>query len=233
MKNRTVYEVASNFMPIDLMFRDDAEIYIFFLLGNGVSYANPTTDDWYRVDPKVYMKKNEGAPGSYTRDIPVHRPLEPASPLGCIDQYQFCNTALPEATRCGPLASKRDAIATVASLFHSTYANLTDRVATTETEARYVYFMENFFGNDRSVLGTTLRLGPSSLYSQRHLYNGIQGPLASEQWKLDVTHWWNISKAAMQGALLDMAYGPRDAAILQSHINFTSQHLQTLCQSQV
>jgi hypothetical protein len=76
------------------------------------------------------------------------------------------------------------------------------------------------------------QLGPTALQSQRTLIQGRQGPLAANQWQLDVAHWWDISLAGAQAVFIDTAYGPTDPEILQSHVPFTTPNLMTLCSSQ-
>ncbi|KAI3321228.1 hypothetical protein HD806DRAFT_537414 [Xylariaceae sp. AK1471] len=122
--NKTTIGALSDFLPVDSIARKDADVYFFFLSGNEVKFTQFTDDEWYRLDPTVYQSGVVGASNNTSADQ-VYLPMEPASPLWCTDQYQFCNTAY---------------------------------------------------------------LGPRSLLSQSNLINGFQGPLASNQWQLDVMH---------------------------------------------
>ncbi|KAI0508646.1 hypothetical protein F5B22DRAFT_638534 [Xylaria bambusicola] len=231
--NRTTRK-NSDFEPIQPLFQNDADTYIIFLSGNGVQYSFPTSDEWYQVA----ATPSNGSSVSADTASPnkVYLPLQPASPLGCADQYQFCNTALPEERRCGPLASLLDAISGAAPLFGTQYLNyftsgLNAGNAKTESEARFNYFASRF-GTRTSINILLTQLGSMGLISQRNLLGGIQGPLAPNQWQLDISHLWNITMALQQVALIDMAYGPTDPGTLQTWINFTSPALQKICGSQ-
>ncbi|RWA05560.1 hypothetical protein EKO27_g9549 [Xylaria grammica] len=51
VKNRNLDYERSNFIPIDSIFRRDADLAVIFLAGNGVTHTKPSNDDWYRVSP--------------------------------------------------------------------------------------------------------------------------------------------------------------------------------------
>ncbi|KAI1734566.1 hypothetical protein F4680DRAFT_453841 [Xylaria scruposa] len=231
--NRTTRK-NSDFEPIKPLFRDDADTYIIFLLGNGVQYTLPAADAWYQV--AATPSRGSSVSTDTVSPNTVYLPSQPASPLACADQYQFCNTALPEDRRCGPLASLVDAISEAAPLFGTQYFDYFTSGpgagnAKTESEARFNYFASRF-GTRTSINILLTQLGSMGLISQRNLLGGLQGPLAPNQWQLDISHLWNISMALQQIALVDMAYGPTDPGTLQTWINFTSPALQEICDSQ-
>lgn len=221
---------SAAFTPINALARDDADLYVLFLSGNGVIYTEPSDDDWYRTDPIPW---NEEVMAQI--DVPpikFYRPLEPASVLGCAQQYQFCNSGLPGTSGCGPLASLRDAIAGVAPLFDTSYAEFANNSAETGTAGRFSYFMNIFFSsvwNVDSIIGS---LGPSSLHSQRTLSGNIQGTIAPKQWQLDITRLWNITLASTQSAMVSSVYGPSDPALLDIWYNYTTPEHQRLCGAQ-
>ncbi|TGJ84260.1 hypothetical protein E0Z10_g4490 [Xylaria hypoxylon] len=159
-------------------------------------------------------------------------PLEPASPLGCTDQYQFCSTAYKGTSGCGPLASFQDAVAGAAPFFNTSYYAYATTSAKTETYARFQYFADTVYVLNNRISAIISFLGPRSLLSQSNLSGGFQGPIAPNQWQLDVTHWQDISLAAIQQAFLATAIGPTDAETLQAHQNYTTTELKKLCNSQ-
>jgi hypothetical protein len=65
--------------------------------------------------------------------------------------------------------------------------------------------------------------------SQTLLYNGIQWPIAKDQWKADVTYWFNIILATTQAAFVDTALGPEDRPRLPP----VNEVERNLCNSQV
>lgn len=79
-------------------------------------------------------------------------------------------------------------------------------------------------------------LGPRSLASQKGLTQGIQGPLEVDQWKHDVSRWYNASMAAIQASFINTVHGPSDpsfdncTACVSPPLN---THEESMCQNQV
>ncbi|KAI1734905.1 hypothetical protein F4680DRAFT_470549 [Xylaria scruposa] len=86
--NKTVDTVTSDFIPIRPILREDADVALVFLSGEDVVYSNPSTDEWYRVSA-TQVNDSEKAKAEINA-TPIYLPLEPASPLACAYQYQFC-----------------------------------------------------------------------------------------------------------------------------------------------
>lgn len=223
----------SDFEPILPLARHDADTSFILLSGNGVTYSNSVPDDWYRVSSSPVDIPTGNINGMV--GWPVYIPSEPASPLGCAIQHQFCNSKLGD-NGCGPLASLRDAVAGVAPFYDTDYAEIAahweNGTARTET-ASISYFIWMFFGFTKSIHEIFVKLGPTALLSQRTLISSIQGPLAPNQWQQDITYAWNISLALIQGSIIDTSYGPSNPDYLQSWIKFTSPSLKKFCNSQV
>ncbi|KAI8947772.1 hypothetical protein F4801DRAFT_605164 [Xylaria longipes] len=217
----------SGFLPIDSIFRGDADIDIHFLSGNGVLFAGPSNDAWYRVATAPVNGSYSGA--NQSDSASWYLASEPSSPLGCINQYQFCNSVSADR-KCGPLTNLRDAVAGVVGLFDTNYADFATNNATTRTAALFTYFAQAT--SEMSVSRLLVQLGPTSLLSQRYLASGMQYRLETDQWQIDVTHWWDILMSARQETFLSYAYGPTDPAILANRINYTMPELKKLCDSQ-
>ncbi|KAF2970833.1 hypothetical protein GQX73_g2781 [Xylaria multiplex] len=229
VKNGITFLGGSNFMPINSLFRPDADTHLTFLSGNGVLYLEPTTDDWYRLAKTPTDILWLGADQETT--IPVYLPLEPASPMGCTDQYQFCNTAI-EGDKCGPLSSLRDAVAGAAPIFNTSYAEFSAYNAESKPGTLLAYFGNVFFTFDITVDSILGHLGANGLLSQRKMNGGIQGPIESNQWQLDYIHLWSISLAATQMAFIDTAVGPTDQDLFELWTNYTAPQTNKLCNSQ-
>ncbi|KAI0418902.1 hypothetical protein F5X98DRAFT_362848 [Xylaria grammica] len=217
----------SGVLPIDSIFREDADVDVYFLSGNGVFFAGPSDDAWYRVSNTPVNIVTTSANQSHS--VPVYLPSEPSSPLGCTTQHQFCNSISGNRT-CGPLASLADAVAGVVDLFDTDYDAYSVGNATTRTAALFTYFARATTYPVNTAL--TFQLGATSLASQRYLYNGVQYLLEENQWQLDVAHWWAMSMAAHQESFLINSYGPTDPAILALRINYTTPELKKLCDNQ-
>ncbi|KAJ2977882.1 hypothetical protein NUW58_g7671 [Xylaria curta] len=225
--NKTVVNSEAQFIPINSLFRDDADITLVFLSGNGVFHSAPSTDEWYRVSP-IAVNVSASLNAAVT-PFPIYLPEEPASPLGCASQYQFCHGDLQH---CGALASMADARSSVASLFHTTAAAYDDSNSTSQDPFRY--FVAGFAPTQSASIPAMLsQLGSASLASKSSITSLLQGPLPSNQWQLDVIRWSDITKASLQAAYLGISYSnPPDGSRLQYRMNFTSQAFETLCNNQ-
>ncbi|KAI1809712.1 hypothetical protein GGS20DRAFT_263862 [Poronia punctata] len=227
--NGKTYEQRSNFEPISDIAREDADIHLIFLSGNGVIFTEPSKDPWYYLNniSSPFNLSTDGRPeGMYV-------PKEPASPLACATQYQFCNTASRGTSRCGPLTGLHDAIAGAARFFNTTSTKLGGQSRGSDTAARFRYFTTIFPSLSPSEMFALLsQLGPTALSSQRDLSSGLQGNIASDQWQLDVSHWWDISMAIRQMKLLDIAYFPDGTDISVGRFNYTGPEFQKLCNNQ-
>lgn len=220
----------SDFIPIDPMFREDGDVVLIFLSGEGVIHVAPSTDEWYRVSP---TRSNIFTSTSSEVDpTAIYLPLEPASPLGCVDQYQFCSR---DTQHCGPLASIRDAVSGAVHFFNTTFDYFIANAANTTSAGQFNFFTSAFRDNQYASLYEILaQLGSESLASKNSLSAGLQGPLPSNQWQLDVIYWSDIVKASIQAAFLDMVYfNPPDASQLQLRRGFTAPNSKSLCNNQV
>ncbi|KAI0813452.1 hypothetical protein GGR55DRAFT_703439 [Xylaria sp. FL0064] len=227
----TIYVRRNNtlqleFAPISSVSRNDADVTIVFLSGEGVVHSAPSLDEWYRVSPTP-VNVSETA-GERFDKAPIYLPLEPASPLGCVDQYQFC---YGDIQHCGLLSSFSDAVLSVEHLFNTTsaYDNST-KIRADSLD----YFLSGFLGYQSTYIGEVIQqLGSASLNSKNSLTASFQGPLPSNQWQLDVIGWWDITKASVQAAYLRMVYfNPPDPNLLRYRVNFTSEGRAKLCSNQ-
>ncbi|KAI0444938.1 hypothetical protein F4803DRAFT_510322 [Xylaria telfairii] len=227
VRNHTTRLSSFVFMPIRSVFREDADIVLVFLSGEGVLHSAPSTDEWYRVS-STPVNVSVGNPDAAIDATPLYLPLEPASPLGCANQYQFCHK---DIHNCGLLASFSDAVSSAAQLFNTPVAYN----GSNDTSADlFSYFVSGFMGYQSTTIeGLLAQLGSTSLASKSSLTSAIQGPLPSNQWQLDVTRWWDIRIASLQAAYLSISYfNPPDPSLLRYRTNFTSKGLKKLCNSQ-
>lgn len=100
---------------------NETEMWLYcFLSGNGVRFELPTEDDWYRATVPDGKVSWTGGPGQGQEDL--YRPDEAASPLGCLEQYQWCRN--PDLGQCGTLGSSSNAIYSAAPWFDLTSEDL-------------------------------------------------------------------------------------------------------------
>ncbi|KAI0517479.1 hypothetical protein F5B22DRAFT_603142 [Xylaria bambusicola] len=230
VKNGTTYLSGSDFIPIDALFRQDADTHLAFLSGNGVWYLDTSTDDWYRIAKEPTNVTWAGADQDMITQ--VYLPSEPASPMGCADQYQFCNTGIDGIDGCGPLSSLRDAVAGAAPLFNTSYAEFSTYEAESKPGSLLAYFGNVFFSFDITVESILSQLGGHGLLSHRTLSGAHQGPIASNQWQQDFMQLWAISLASTQMAFIDTAVGPADDSLLSLWTDYATPNSNKLCNSQ-
>lgn len=233
MQNHTTDPSTSPFLPIPELFRSDGDVHVIFLVGNSIKFLEQTEDAWYRgtaLGYKIADTTREGSRQTYW-------PEEAASPLGCVQQFQLCNTALPTDKQCGPLASWDDAIAESAALFNMTASVILEHeyIATSRTASQFSWLFA-VLDNAAPYLESLLRtLGQESLASKESLTQGTMGRLPSNQWQLDVEHWWSTYLAAIQAAFVETAIGPADRTgeLEQYKLVPWNDHVQKLCNNQV
>lgn len=157
-------------------------------------------DDWYRATTPWRNTYSPGSSGSQ----PTWHPDVSASPMGCLEQFQWCNSAYPRDRGCGPLASLYDSIYGAARFFNVTDEELDPRrpLSSDATSARFIMSVLAVFSYPTALSATIESLGTRSLASQSTYSSGTQFPLPENQWQLDVLQWWHITLAAIQASWL-------------------------------
>lgn len=226
--NSTVFLEQWNFNPDLRLFRPDADLYLIFLSGNGVYFDKPTYDPWYRgyAPGGEFYESNSMEEDNYT----AYRPLEAASPLGCIQQYQYCNAN----RQCGDLASFTDAMATATEFFNTSQEILWERSPNVSclASSRFAWF-ERIISTSLDLKSMLQNLGSASLASRQYYKSGHMSTVPENQWKLDVTHWWATLMAAKQAAFLNAAHGPTDQEIWNFTATPDNSYMEDICHNQV
>ncbi|KAI8630387.1 hypothetical protein F5Y19DRAFT_474166 [Xylariaceae sp. FL1651] len=230
--NGTVMEDYSAFYANPELIEAGGDINIIFLSGNGILFSEPSNDTWYHATTPgaVYTSSGFGSLQGY-------RLNEAASPMGCVEQYQWCNNAYPKESGCGPLGSLFDSIYGAAPLFNLTAKDLDNnaRGSINETGER-LFWPALMLGNGLYITQASVvfQLGTKSLASRKSLYGGVQYTLAENQWQLDVTNWWDIMLASVQAIFVDVAVGPNptdnDLELFKKYPD--NKYEQKLCNSQ-
>lgn len=174
---------------------------IYFLVGNGIVYASRNEDPWYRgtVPGVPYGESSTNATTS------SYRPEEAASPMGCIEQFQFCNA---DRQRCGPLTGYFEAAMGAGPMFGLLPEEVRDNSTGSDpAQSRFLWFayMPGLVGSYVTVSA----LGPRALLSVEGLNYGRQGPLPDDQWKRDVAFWWASEMAQLQSTVTSFVRGPQ------------------------
>lgn len=160
----------------------------------------------------------------------VYLPEEPASPLACVEKYQFCNAG----KECGPLSGRVPAVAESASLFNMTVSGIFNKTVPDDPiGSRFYWYYLVLFTMATDIDAILQNLGPKALLSQQSLLGGYMGPLPDDQWQLDVTYWWATRLAGIQAAFVNTAYDTGNAALDEFRVRPYNSYMQDMCNNQV
>ncbi|KAF4537697.1 Cytochrome p450 protein [Lasiodiplodia theobromae] len=206
----------SMFIPIKELARIDADVYLVFLSTNAVVFSQPSDDLWY---PAHDLGVN--ITDASIESMSLYFGDEPASPLGCVRQYQFCSGGA-DGSRCTPLSSLLDA----------------HRVAYTRWAQDEPYWdtlrwmASAVRGTQDPLFGSIESLGSAVLESSSRKVAGIMGPLSRDQWQLDVEKWYNISLASIQQNFVEIAAGPSDGRLRDWAVKPANDGEKRFCNNQ-
>ncbi|ETS84639.1 hypothetical protein PFICI_02664 [Pestalotiopsis fici W106-1] len=184
-----------SFRPLPGLYKEDADMMLIFLSPNQVQFQYPTADPWYNNSQTSISYKMDLFEGGESFEAEWWYAAEPASPLACHQQSQWCFGNGAEA-KCTPLAPISD--------LPSYARNITDR--SSYNRAGWVDSIFNTQGNSEfpSIAKT---LGSKSLTSRFALNLGRQGTLTANQWQHDVGFWYDSMLARLQQAIVRTVMG--------------------------
>ncbi|KAH8883740.1 hypothetical protein GQ53DRAFT_663302 [Thozetella sp. PMI_491] len=217
--NGTTDMLHSHFIPIPEIQRRDADIYLNFIIGNGVIFGEPTDDPWYRgtLDGAI-IGPSQG-----------YMPEEAASPMGCVEQYQFCNSE----QQCGPLAGLSDAVYQAAPVFGLTTDDLLNHRALGTPGSRLLWFANILSISGANPADIMWAQGAHALLSLKSLLDGVIIPrLQPNHWQLDVTHWWTTWLAYLQTSFVATATGPMDPQLEPYRLAPADDFQREMCNGQ-
>lgn len=122
---------------------------------------------------------------------------EDASVLACTRQFQFCNQNMPGDQKCQPLRGWLD-----------NSARLEEITQNAQQLNRLHYIREIQIGNNDEALSIVSSVGNAILKARDTLATGVQGPLANNQWQLEVEYWVKGTLASLQKVFVEAARGP-------------------------
>jgi hypothetical protein len=225
------YPTATSFEPRSELLRMDADTVLIFLSGNGVVYEVPMDDDWYRG---THPFRN--LTGIGTDNFPqTFRPEDAASPMGCIQQFQFC---LADETSCGPLAASYDASAQAfesiglskSEAYNDTFSTVVGTNNPTSSRLQWLISLVRNQFDIRDILTTS---GSQALASRTQLSGGLQASLPLDQWKLDIQHTWATAFARLQAEVVQVAYGTTDPSLIKYRVGPGDAAQANICSNQV
>lgn len=187
--------IKSDFNPIRQLWNSQADLSLFFLSARGIEFAKETDDPWYSAHKKITRQNLLVLTNGETQDI--YFADDVASVVGCVAQNQLCNPALPKGQRCTPFMSVEDVWSNALNMWPEW-----NKLSSLEQ------ILKNFDPSNIPV-----SLGSASLTARYGLLTGTQGPLPSNQWQLEIEHWFKAALAYLQTIQVDYATSPSDPSM--------------------
>jgi hypothetical protein len=221
---RTIWSIntypAPNWIPILAFNRTNADVSLFFLAFNSVTYSYSSTDPIFKATILVNVTETDGTIfGYYVSDYFINV-------LGCTDQFQICNPNIPgldgEPTRCTALSSYLVLYNEVDAIGLNDY-----QVATSDT-----LILSMGFSNMYDAVNGR---GSSALNAQNTVFNLNQAAaLPNNQWQIELSGWFAVSLATFQQALVEYASGPTNVVNQRGTITSPSdEYGQAVCMRQM
>ncbi|KAK8128950.1 hypothetical protein PG984_010058 [Apiospora sp. TS-2023a] len=219
-----------SFLPDPEIVVRDGDVSLFFLSGNGVNFESPSKDDWYQVTVASGGSTLILKPGEDGESKALFRPSEAASPLGCVEQYQWCRD--PSLAQCGNLSGLTDALYSAASWFGLTSKDLEPErpILPTKMGSLLQWAHQILFKHGAVLPHLIETLGPTSILSQTQ--QSFIFRIQDNQWQLDVTQWWYTRLASFQALFVNTAHGSTDSPDRPYTFAPKSEHEWNLCRNQ-
>jgi hypothetical protein len=184
--------------PISEFNRTDADVTVFFLAQNNVLYNFPNSDALFGANTILPDNNNFS---STEIPIQVYQPDRLISAMGCVDQFQVCNPALP-----GPV-STNSMLCTPLDAIIPLYEKLSSiQLSATQVKTwSPIWRGMQYAGMDKVADG----MDSSALRAQETVRNLFQTTkLPNDQWVVELAAWNAIALARIQATVLEYATGP-------------------------
>ena len=185
---------------------------------NNVRYSTPVADLWFAAELGPI-----NATSAYRNiSFQFYRSDEPVRTLACVQQYQFCNPSLKHDESCTPLQGILEATRIAASTIFSK----------SEDRNGFLWSLAAIMNMANGFTELTAFLRGGSLLASDCVSNLGQDGLPSNQWELELEHWFKFTLADLQRAILDQATGPVTSEARSFHSPPTPAEAQAICGSQ-
>jgi hypothetical protein len=205
----------SSLQPIKELTSNTADTHLIFLSANAVAFQEKVLDPWYHATTPF----TEGCTIIGNDTTETFSQDQPASPLACFVQAQYCSPASSDGSQCTPLSGQS-----------ITPADVSPYLKVQKDRGSLDWLMTFIFMDPSGVLG---ELGIQALVARENMGSGSQGPLPDNQWELEATSWFSIALADMQRTWVNMAMG-HYPYLSEAYVRRpTSLGEDQLCRSQV
>ena len=177
--------VEKSWTPIQQLNRTDAEVSLYFLGADSISFTEPVDDPWFSAHRALEIKDQ-----TYYLSDTIMRIV------GCAEQQQFCNLNLnANESSCTPLTAQWPALN--AAFGHDMgFSELQLNLVVRFDRASSLILLEESITSE------------VSLQAYNSLSDFFSGPIPSNQWQIEVSNWFNIALAKFQALLLEVSTGP-------------------------
>ena len=201
-------ESYNSWIPIPELNRTDADVSLFLLAQNTITYDSPVFDPFFGaslLDP-ISAALNRTR---YASDLHV-------TALGCIDQHQFCN---PSNKQCTPL--------TGFDLVSMSFSTLVFNPRQSALALRILLLIEAF-----NMYNSVHGRGSSALRASETLSETMQVGLPNHQWQIEVDSWMAVGMAKLQQLTVQYATGPLGVVGDSFTIKPPDANFQAMCDTQ-
>ena len=196
--------------PTPALYRDDADVTLFLLAANSVTYGAPVADPFFRANLKESAQLLPGSPNStwWNPDLYI-------TALACADQHQFCAKG-----KCTALGSYMQVFnASVELDLNEPQAAIRNRLS------NLIMYTLMYFSVDGR--------GSSALRASETLYQGTQTEkIPDNQWTIEVSSWMAVSMAKLQQLAVQYVTGPPTESDKASVVKPTTRYERAMCHSQ-
>lgn len=182
----------SDWIPSDEFIRNNADISVLFLNGNGILYRDQNNDPFFEANR--YEVNETIDLGSGPEKVTKYRLNDWISVMYCTEQYSICNVANSKCTKPMGLSQLTMAV-------NNTDLNLNPTQRLTAFRIGYAA--------GSSGLSQMATLGGSAVLASRLLsYNFLSPRLPDDQWQKEVQYWFDIALVYMQVKIQEYAIAP-------------------------
>ncbi|KAL5427469.1 hypothetical protein PMIN07_009707 [Paraphaeosphaeria minitans] len=190
LDSRLPFPSSSSFIPRKEFNTTDGDIYLMFLAAHAVNFAKPVDDPWFSA--------HRANPGPLNRTYYFSDHL--LSPLGCVEQFQFCNPKKSDAP---------NACTSLSGIVPATAAAKFDLDFTPMQSAIMDLLINAIYANNAIILQ------PIQLLADDTSNDGVQMPLPRNQWVVELQDMHNRVLTEIQRIIVDYARGPSSPAAKQ------------------
>ncbi|KAK4122214.1 hypothetical protein N657DRAFT_664830 [Parathielavia appendiculata] len=209
-------------VPIPEFNRTDADVSVFFLSQNDISYLSPVQDRFFLANGTVKYTDQGGRT--------FFRANSYVNTMVCAEQYAVCNPSTSSCTAPGGWQHLYDAILTENPLgFNTGQIGTAGRVLLALVDA--------------NMYSSVAALGAGALWANNLASGNISPGLPDNQWQTEVLGWFQTSLAKLQAYMVEYAsstagLGPFGATEespygYRSRVNATTKELWDQCENQL